>query len=168
MEENNLLEKEKLLYAILLYLATRYTGKLLQIKILSAIENHRELIRQETLDKIQALLKDHNITLDNDINLDSIKAGVLLSILKAKTKDDLINKIQLIATTENSKAMEDAVKSIKSDIPLYKQWDATLDKRTCKVCDQNDGLIISISESYPGGDPGYVHPNCRCQSIIIT
>lgn len=51
---------------------------------------------------------------------------------------------------------------------LLKVWDATLDKLTCAICSAADGTIVGIRERFPHGEPGAVHPWCRCTWTVLT
>lgn len=50
---------------------------------------------------------------------------------------------------------------------ILKVWDATLDRRTCRVCEYANGETVRIDESFSGGEPGAVHTSCRCSWYII-
>lgn len=51
-------------------------------------------------------------------------------------------------------------------VRLAKQWDATLDHRTCRVCGAVHGETTFLEEPFSGGTPGAVHPGCRCIEVI--
>jgi hypothetical protein len=51
---------------------------------------------------------------------------------------------------------------------VWKVWDATLDKRTCRTCASAHGVVVRLHEPFPAGRPGGVHPNCRCTFQILT
>lgn len=77
-----------------------------------------------------------------------------------------------IAATESSSAYNEGRASYLRRLPqqrveLFKAWDATLDKRTCPVCRAADGTIIGLRESFPLGNPGGVHPRCRCTETVL-
>lgn len=83
-------------------------------------------------------------------------------------------KIESIAATEVSNAFnEERTRAEKAIVEqakqetwfpmLVKEWDATLDKRTCKLCASLDGKRRMWGQDFAGGrEPGRVHPNCRC------
>lgn len=51
----------------------------------------------------------------------------------------------------------------KNDPELQRRWDATIDRRTCRVCRDLDGETVGIGEPFPGGyKHPPAHPNCRC------
>jgi hypothetical protein len=50
---------------------------------------------------------------------------------------------------------------------MVKQWDATLDKRTCTTCEHAHGVWIPVGQDFPEGEPGAVHPRCRCVSTFL-
>ena len=47
---------------------------------------------------------------------------------------------------------------------LVKQWDATLDRRVCRVCAARHGKLRPIGLDWDGQSPGMTHVGCRCQS----
>jgi hypothetical protein len=74
------------------------------------------------------------------------------------------------AVTESSEAFTSGRTAQAKQLPLglLKVWDATLDKRTCPVCDRADGTIVGIRESFPDGEPGGVHAFCRCTWSVLS
>ena len=50
---------------------------------------------------------------------------------------------------------------------LWKIWDAVLDRSTCSVCSGMHGTAVPVGESFPPGEPGQVHPGCRCSAIVV-
>jgi len=48
------------------------------------------------------------------------------------------------------------------DISLEKVWSAEMGAGTCQVCAGLDGTVVDLDEEFPDGNPGEVHPNCRC------
>ncbi len=83
-------------------------------------------------------------------------------------------RLESIAATEVSSAFNDertrievAVADMGRDeewLPFFvKVWDATLDGRTCKVCDRLHGTKRGWGQNFAGGrEPGRVHRFCRC------
>lgn len=48
-------------------------------------------------------------------------------------------------------------------VALFKRWDATLDRRTCRFCERMDGTVVLVGTAFPEAQlPGEVHPLCRC------
>lgn len=45
---------------------------------------------------------------------------------------------------------------------LWKTWEAIVDGRECRVCFGRDGESIRAWQAFPGDQPGFVHPRCRC------
>lgn len=43
---------------------------------------------------------------------------------------------------------------------LVKRWDAQLD--ACDFCWSQNGTIVLVTDSFPGGEPGFAHPRCQC------
>lgn len=82
-----------------------------------------------------------------------------------------------IAVTESSQAFNESRLALLDDIrrapdvatvtELMRVWDATLDRATCPVCEDADGTIVGLNESFPDGEPSGVHPNCRCTFTLI-
>jgi hypothetical protein len=78
----------------------------------------------------------------------------------------LRSRLETIAITEsargfNAKRQEIAERyTPASGRVLIKRWDAALD--ACEVCALMDGLVTLASDRFPGGEPGTVHPRCRC------
>lgn len=82
-----------------------------------------------------------------------------------------------IAVTESSQAFSAARVDLAESLPerprlaevshLMRVWDATLDNRTCEVCEAADGKIVGLNEAFPEGEPGSVHSNCRCTFTLV-
>jgi SPP1 gp7 family putative phage head morphogenesis protein len=53
------------------------------------------------------------------------------------------------------------------DIELRKMWSAEGDARTCEFCAAMNGLTVDLDEDFPDGNPGEIHPNCRCTVALI-
>ena len=53
-------------------------------------------------------------------------------------------------------------------LSLWKVWDAVLDKRTCPRCSGLHGTAVPVAESFPAGQPGGLHPRCRCVATIVS
>jgi hypothetical protein len=80
---------------------------------------------------------------------------------KAATQGSLAR----IATTETSESFNTGRAKYLDKQPalgLLRVWDATLDKRGCPICAGADGTIVGANEPFPWGEPGAVHPMCRC------
>lgn len=82
-------------------------------------------------------------------------------------------KASQIATTEVAETWSHetgrvAAAVARQGIPLWKVWDAVLDRRTCPVCGGSHGMAVPAGTDFPQGEPGAVHPNCRCQAILVT
>jgi SPP1 gp7 family putative phage head morphogenesis protein len=89
---------------------------------------------------------------------------------KALTEID--GRLRVGAATESASAYNSArselLKQTNTATSLLKVWDAQLDKRTCFACSSMDGTIVGANERFPGGEPGGVHPNCRCTFQVLT
>ncbi len=83
-----------------------------------------------------------------------------------------LSRLELIAATESSKAFNEgrneAVNRYSGSIGLFKVWDATMDRGTCSFCSSSGGKTIPISQKFSFGEPGSVHPMCRCTYIVIS
>lgn len=78
-------------------------------------------------------------------------------------------RLGVISATDSSEAYNTAKTRglAGANVELYKVWDATLDKRTCPVCESAHGDIVRLADSFPAGIPGAVHGNCRCSFTIL-
>jgi hypothetical protein len=83
---------------------------------------------------------------------------------------DSLPSLHRIGVTESSQAYSEAKRIGAKSVPvkLYRVWDAVLDKRTCFVCSGADGDITGIRERFSSGEPGSVHPNCRCTWSVLA
>lgn len=85
-----------------------------------------------------------------------------------------LSKLQTIAATQSSKSFNEGKNAAADQIDpdfdktLIKIWDSTLDSNTCPVCAGADGDMVYIHERFTNGEPGAVHPNCRCTYHIQT
>lgn len=64
-------------------------------------------------------------------------------------------------------AVQDIVKIAPRELvdAMIQRWDATLDNRTCDICEELDGSTIPADDSW-STPPGSVHPRCRCVSTL--
>lgn len=86
-------------------------------------------------------------------------------------------RTNMVAATEVSRAFneerEDAFQVLaeevdpKAEEQPWREWDATLDKRTCEICDRADGSMVRVGSKFRAGTPGKVHPNCRCLEQLV-
>jgi SPP1 gp7 family putative phage head morphogenesis protein len=97
--------------------------------------------------------------------------------VKKQSRDEMIlaallYAIKRIAVTESAQAFNAergaAAKEAEDLAQLRKRWDARLDSKVCPVCADADGTIVPINEQFPLGEPGGVHPRCRCSWSIVT
>lgn len=86
-------------------------------------------------------------------------------------------RLELGAATENSAAIASEKARVHAEwvarnpaaaALLAKVWDAELDKRTCQVCWGSHGEIVMLNEPFSQGEPGQVHPRCRCTYHVIA
>lgn len=78
----------------------------------------------------------------------------------------------MIAATETASSYNEGRAKYIRRLPrqrfeLLKVWDARLDRRTCPTCSDADGTIVGYRERFPLGEPGGVHPLCRCTETIL-
>jgi len=97
----------------------------------------------------------------------------------AAAADGLDYRVKRIATTENAQAYNDARDDVtaaeakRNDgatwlVAVLKRWDATLDKRVCKVCRDMHGALAIPGLKFRGGrEPGHVHVGCRCSDHLV-
>jgi len=82
----------------------------------------------------------------------------------------------MVAVTETAEAWSDESRrqgrriererrKASGTVVLVKEWDATLDRRTCPVCEGANGKIVLVGFDFPAGVPGGVHPRCRCMDF---
>jgi len=85
---------------------------------------------------------------------------------------ETVGSLKRIAVTESSEALnggrDSAAEEIRQHTSLLKVWDAQLDKLTCPICSAADGAIVGIKENFPHGQPGAVHPWCRCTWQVLS
>jgi hypothetical protein len=86
-----------------------------------------------------------------------------------KALDDSKGSIRRIAATESSEAFNSGRtqwgRENLDSRRLGRQWDAMLD--ACPVCRRQDGIIVGLHEPFPLGEPGTVHPFCRCDWTLV-
>ncbi len=51
------------------------------------------------------------------------------------------------------------------EIKLFKRWDAKLE--ACPVCAAADGTLVPVGQNFVQGEPGTVHPRCRCSWSLV-
>ncbi len=76
-----------------------------------------------------------------------------------------------IAITESSEAFSNgrtvAARTLESSAQLVmREWDAELD--ACPVCFSMDGTRVGILDNFSIGEPGAVHPFCRCGWTLVN
>ncbi len=89
----------------------------------------------------------------------------------ARASDLSSGSLRRIGVTESADAFSKSrLRVVRAQVPattLFRVWDAALDKRTCSICERQDGLIVGANESFPAGEPGSVHPLCRCNWTLL-
>lgn len=124
-------------------------------------------------DKQEALLKASTIanryaaywlTKAEESNEDSESARA------TKASSVTYSRLETIAITESAIAYNIGKQLVypTDDSVLYRVWDSTFDQNTCQICSSADGDKVLINENFPRGEPGEVHPNCRCTYSILT
>lgn len=85
-----------------------------------------------------------------------------------KALDATKGSLRRTAVTESSDAFnagrKQAVKQVGRS--LARVWDALLD--ACPICAAEDGKIVGVNENFSIGEPGSVHPFCRCNWTLVT
>tara|TARA_B100001123_G_scaffold418658_1_gene522927 strand:+ start:2486 stop:3226 length:741 start_codon:yes stop_codon:yes gene_type:complete len=102
------------------------------------------------------------------ITIEELKSPTRASLARAVAKAEKF-RVEMTATTETARAFNeqrelayDALAETAVGRDTWRLWDATLDRRTCPICDEMHGETVPLGDSFPAGTPGYVHPNCRC------
>jgi len=84
--------------------------------------------------------------------------------------ESLDSRDRMIAATETAGGFNDgrsqAIAGAHEGLTLLKVWDAQLD--ACPICAAADGTIVGIHERFALGEPGSVHPWCRCVWTLLT
>lgn len=96
-------------------------------------------------------------------------AAIRTAALGAGTATD--GSLRRIGATESSEAFNTGrarYLKILTWTQLLRVWDATNDKHACPICSAADGTIVGVRESFPNGEPGAVHPFCRCSWTLLT
>jgi hypothetical protein len=73
----------------------------------------------------------------------------------------------LVAEVESSDAWNKARTQAAADVEvaggvLVKTWSSALERNTCGTCRSLDGRTILAESEWPYGEPGSVHPRCKC------
>lgn len=74
-----------------------------------------------------------------------------------------------IAVTESSEAFSSGRSAFARGFhhpSLIKVWKSELD--ACSICYSADGHMVGIHENFPLGEPGSVHPFCRCYWDLLS
>jgi len=85
-----------------------------------------------------------------------------------KALDATKGSLRRTAVTESSDAFNTGRKQAVQLVgrQLMRVWDALLD--ACPICAAEDGKIVGVSENFSIGEPGSVHPFCRCSWTLAT
>ncbi len=94
------------------------------------------------------------------------------TVRKAVTaaNEGTLGALRRIGVTESSESFNTGRAKALKQVPatgLLRVWDATLDRRACPICGRADGYIVGIHERFPWGEPGSVHPWCRCGFTVL-
>lgn len=77
-------------------------------------------------------------------------------------------RIRRIIATETSRAYSDVVREAAGEHKLVRVWNSILDAKTCRLCRSMDGEETLPGQQFAGGlEPGWVHPACRCFSMLV-
>lgn len=106
--------------------------------------------------------------------------GTAESIAPAVANIDIDGRVRRIAATEAAQSFEDArdegcgwLAEQHSERDWYpfvlKRWDASNDRKVCRVCRDLDGDTAPLGGTFRGGySPGYAHSFDRCCSSIVA
>ncbi len=134
--------------------------------------------------KAQQFVREHSLKLAKDINKTTekkLKSALLTGLNLGEGKDALAKRVgavltdaktwrsKLIAQTETIRAYsQGSLQLYKEGGIAKKQW---LDGQAnaCPICEDLDGVIVNMNESFPGGydAPPDPHPGCRCAVVGI-
>lgn len=78
-------------------------------------------------------------------------------------------EIQIAQNEGRQEGWNQAAKEGYVDVESQKMWIIAQDERTCPICVELDGEIVSWNGTFSSGHetPGRVHPNCRCAMVIL-
>lgn len=104
---------------------------------------------------------------------DAAAEGATASEATAAARERSLWKVRQISVTETAESYSLEVDRIAGEVNrvhrvLWKIWDAVLDRRTCPVCGGAHGTAVPADQRFPQGEPGAVHPFCRCQTVLVT
>lgn len=104
---------------------------------------------------------------------DAAAEGATASEATAAARERSLWKVRQISVTETAESYSLEVDRIAGEVNrvhrvLWKIWDAVLDRRTCPVCGSAHGAAVPADQRFPQGEPGAVHPFCRCQTVLVT
>lgn len=74
--------------------------------------------------------------------------------------------LRRVVTTETAQAFNEAaleqarVIAVDTGIEMIRVWSA--EYGACEVCAGLDGTVVALSDNFPEGEPGSIHPNCAC------
>lgn len=174
-EEN----RRRLLAAEVLFLALLLRARGDERSFRDAILDGRSVARSAGLSRLAAEAASVGFTLGQasrelaDRALDVGRASRAARSLarRAIEQVDFTGTLRTVAATENAQAFNDGrartVRTVRV-AELWRTWDAVLDRRACPRCRAADGTVVGASESFPLGEPGSVHPNCRCTWTLVT
>jgi SPP1 gp7 family putative phage head morphogenesis protein len=78
--------------------------------------------------------------------------------------------LERIIVTETAQAFNEGAleqaRRVENDtgVELERMWSA--EAGACDECAELDGTVVGLNEFFPGGEPGSIHPNCRCVDEI--
>lgn len=100
----------------------------------------------------------------NDLAPVAVPAAALAGI-QARLETTAITEASSAFSDEREDETDDyAVEAERRWLPLpLKVWDATNDRKVCRVCNDLDGALRPFGIAFPGDAvPGAAHPRCRC------
>lgn len=104
---------------------------------------------------------------------DAAAEGATQAETIAAARDRSLWKVRQISITETAETYSAEVNRIAGEVNrthpvIWKVWDSVLDRRTCPVCGSAHGTSVPADQRFPQGEPGAVHPFCRCQTVLLT
>lgn len=104
---------------------------------------------------------------------DAIAEGMVGAEATEAAKARSLWKVRQLSITETADTFSEQTSRVAArasglGVRIYKVWDAVLDRRTCSVCAGSHGMAVPAESRFPEGEPGMVHPSCRCQAVIVT
>lgn len=131
-------------------------------------------------DVLQSLLDEADITIQSvaSTSLNQLATAIAESIGTGTTNRDLASQISsllddpsradMVAATETTRVMTaGSMDTYDASGALWISFMSAEDNAVCPLCEENDGVVVTITGQFPNGMPP-VHPNCRCTILPAT